>query len=271
MNLSIIINKTINLYKINGLLISFPKSGNTYVRFIIANILIDCNNNEDRINFENIENIVPTYTKRKLSKNELNIFPVIAKSHFLTNKEFFLYKKFFRKEMIYILRNPLDTMKSYYIYRIKVENTRYSNFSTFIRDKNVGIIAWIKNIEKYLLSSSYLIIYEELLNNTQCELEKIIHYLNTKYNLNINLSIIPCVMKNTSKENMYILENNYKEKHKNGKFLVGGKVVENYSFVNLKKNRSLEISDSDIYFIKNKIDGMENLSLKKIILNNYYH
>ena len=270
MNILSITKKVIGFKKINSFLISFPKSGNTYVRFIFANLLTNCYENQDKVNFFNIEKIVPTYVTNEFYKKKYEIYPVIAKAHNLSSKEIFLFTKVMKRKIIYIYRDPINVMKSYYIYTKKVENYNSNDLSSFIRDKSVGINAWIKNIEKHMLQASYLIQYEEMLDNIESELERLILFLNSKFNLNVSSNIIPCVVKKVSKNNMNKLEKEYKRINKNGELLNGTKVIANYDFVNLKTNRTLTISNSDIQYIKSKIEKIKDKSIKEIILNNYF-
>src|SRR5664279_2390146 len=80
----------------DAFIVSFPKSGNTWTRFLIANLL----HPEEPANFGNIDRLVPE--SESLTRNELGRVPRprIMKSH-----EYFDAR--FRK-VIYIVRDPRD-------------------------------------------------------------------------------------------------------------------------------------------------------------------
>jgi len=85
--------------------VSYPKSGNTWLRFIIANLMTRC---EQEISFRNIEQYVPNLHK---STNYINSMPSgrrFIKSHYPSYGNY--------PKMIYIIRDGRDAMVSYYHY-----------------------------------------------------------------------------------------------------------------------------------------------------------
>src|ERR1043166_4069648 len=84
-------------------IVSYPRSGNTWVRFLLANLLAP----NERITFRNIDNYVPSIYKRAAS---LDVFPSprYIKSH---NPCYDLYPK-----TIYVYRDGRDALVSYYYY-----------------------------------------------------------------------------------------------------------------------------------------------------------
>src|SRR2546423_1726111 len=84
-------------------IVSYPRSGNTWVRFLIANLLAP----NETITFRNIENYVPSIYKSAdtLDAREGRRY---IKSH---NPCFELYPK-----LIYVYRDGRDAMVSYYYY-----------------------------------------------------------------------------------------------------------------------------------------------------------
>jgi hypothetical protein len=91
-------------------LVSYPRSGNTWTRFLIGNLL----DQEDPITFANIESRIPEIyffpdkVLRRLPR------PRILKSH-----EYFDHRY---KRVVYIVRDPRDVATSMYHYSIKRRN-----------------------------------------------------------------------------------------------------------------------------------------------------
>jgi len=88
-------------------LVSYPRSGNTWTRFLIANLLF----RDREVSFLNIDYLIPdilNITRRRLAKVPR---PRLIKSH-----EYFdpRYKK-----VIYIVRDPRDVAISYYYFHLK--------------------------------------------------------------------------------------------------------------------------------------------------------
>lgn len=99
-------------------LVSYPKSGNTWLRFLFGNLIY-----EEGVNFTNIISKIPDiYTS---SKQELDSIksPRIIKSH-----EPFL--KCFQK-VIYIYRDPKDVVVSYYFWFKKFNPELDISFDNF--------------------------------------------------------------------------------------------------------------------------------------------
>jgi hypothetical protein len=95
-----------SVYPDDVFLVSYPKSGNTWVRFLIANLI-----SEEPITFLNIEQCIPSVyilPDRELRRVRR---PRVLKSH-----ECFMPR--YRK-VIYIVRDPRDVAVSYYHYNLK--------------------------------------------------------------------------------------------------------------------------------------------------------
>ena len=91
-------------------LVSFPKSGNTWIRFLLANLM----NPDKPVGFANIESVVPDIAVfprgdfRKLAR------PRLIKSHDCFDPRY--------RRVIYIIRDPRDVAVSIYHYAKKVKN-----------------------------------------------------------------------------------------------------------------------------------------------------
>jgi hypothetical protein len=88
-------------------LVSFPRSGNTWTRFLVCNLI----NPDDPVNFAQLESRIPEIyfvTDRKLRSFPR---PRVIKSHECFDPRY--------KRIIYIVRDPRDVFISYYEFQLK--------------------------------------------------------------------------------------------------------------------------------------------------------
>ena len=156
-------------------IVSYPRSGNTWTRFLIANLIYP----EVTITFANIERKIPDVYKNTRRQLLQTPRPRILKSH-----EYFdpRYKK-----VIYIVRDPRDVALSYYHFarkHRKVEDgyplERY--ISRFIAGEVDEYGSWKENVASWLAprqgSESFLLLrYENMLEETGRELLKVGSFL----------------------------------------------------------------------------------------------
>lgn len=156
-------------------IVSYPRSGNTWARFLIANLTYQ----DEAITFANIERKIPDVYKNTRRQLLQTPRPRILKSH-----EYFdpRYKK-----VIYIVRDPRDVAVSYYHYARKYRKVedgypleRY--ISRFIAGEVDEYGSWKENVASWLAtrqgSESFLLLrYEDLLEETGRELVRVESFL----------------------------------------------------------------------------------------------
>ncbi len=91
-------------------LVSFPKSGNTWTRFLIGNLM----NPDKSVGFANIERIVPDISVCPQGDLRQLRRPRVIKSHECFDPRY--------RRVIYIVRDPRDVAVSLYHYAKKVKN-----------------------------------------------------------------------------------------------------------------------------------------------------
>ena len=176
-------------------LVSFPKSGSTWLNFIIANINMLMSGQDRRATFLNIHQYVPDIHDCRFVGKPVLDWPGfnIIKSHSQYNR---LYP-----HVIYIVRNPADVLVSYYKFQVGLGN--YSgSFSNFIRSAN-GIKNWNQHVTGWFLKSPaslpfYLIKYENLKNNPH----EVIKDLYIQLGFELRDEIISDALERSSFENM---------------------------------------------------------------------
>ena len=156
-------------------IVSYPRSGNTWTRFLIANSIYQ----EEPVTFANIEQKIPDVYKNTRRHLQRTPRPRVLKSH-----EYFdpRYKK-----VIYIVRDPRDVAVSYYHFdrkRKKFEDgyplERY--IARFIAGEVDDYGSWKENVASWLAArqgtDSFLLLrYEDMLEETAGELAKVASFL----------------------------------------------------------------------------------------------
>lgn len=156
-------------------LVSFPKSGNTWSRFLLANLL----HPEQTATFANIHLLIPDPTGT--SKRDLDRLPKprIIKSHECFDPRY--------GRVIYIVRDPRDVAVSQYHYHRKLmkigDDSPIETFvARFLAGQTCPHGSWGQNVITWLATSEgspnfLLLRYEDMLADTAQELAKIAAFL----------------------------------------------------------------------------------------------
>ncbi len=223
-------NRTDNIY-----LVSFPKSGNTWVSFLIANTINSYLNLKMEVNFFNIHFFVPEISDYAPPSIEYYPFRKIVKSHNSFTKDY--------RYIFMLIRNPADVMISYFHY-LKNLNQYNKGISSFIRDEKYGIKAWCKHTESWLNESLpsqrlHIFFYEDFRQNPEKELRKMFNLMG----FNIMPKILEEAVEKSDFSNMKKLEQT------TGSYSM--KKYEKFAFVRKGKiTNGEELSSADREFIK---------------------
>jgi len=221
-------------------LVSFPRSGSTWIRFFLANLIVI--NKDIQVDFNSMDYIIPPLHKIYSIKyrNRPKKIPRIMRSHSIYNKKY--------NKVIYLVRDPRDVMISYYNYSKYIQDDKsiksLRNF--IINDKNRGIEAWKKHVNSWKGKVGLLIRYEDLKRNPYPLFKKMCDFIEFPNDLykNINLAINKSSFKNMKNieekfGNPYVLNKKYR-------FVRKGKIGEwQYYF------------DSDLRFKVENVIGSE--------------
>ena len=157
-------------------LVSYPRSGNTWTRFLIGNLLRP----EEPVSFANIESVIP-----EIYFNPDRILRRLPRPRLLKSHESFqpLYKR-----VIYITRDPRDVAVSFYHHNVKAGNLpdgypmdQYvPRFVAGEFDSAFG--SWGDNVQSWLAlrgeNPDFLLLqYERMLQNAEEAVETIAAFL----------------------------------------------------------------------------------------------
>jgi hypothetical protein len=156
-------------------LVSFPKSGNTWTRFLLANLRFP----DEPATWENINRLIPDPTGTAKRDFDRTPRPRIIKSHECFDPRY--------PRVIYIVRDPRDVVLSQYHYHRKIrkieDDSSLEKFVTrFLAGETCPHGSWGQNIATWLYTSEgnprfLLLRYEDLVVDTARELAKIVAFL----------------------------------------------------------------------------------------------
>ena len=156
-------------------LVSYPKSGNTWTRFLVANLLTGCKG----VSFSTMQGIVPdVYLTDDVRLRRMKP-PRVIKSHEPYNPAY--------RNVVLIVRDPRDVAISYYYHlkRTRVINDECSLESylqLFLDGHFDAYGSWGENVGSWIGARSgskgfLLVRYEDLVSDTAKELSRIAHFL----------------------------------------------------------------------------------------------
>jgi hypothetical protein len=156
-------------------IVSYPKSGNTWTRFLVGNLV----HPQTPVDFSNINQIIPD--PEALSRRSLKSLPRprILKSHQYFDPRY--------QKVIYVVRDPRDVALSQYHFHRKrkllQDGSPVEQFVTrFVAGKTSPYGSWGENVGSWMATrhgrADFLLLrYEDMIENTTRELAKVAHFL----------------------------------------------------------------------------------------------
>lgn len=177
-------------------LVSYPRSGNTWLRFLLTNLLLE----GEKVDFVAIERAVPDIYLVREREIEGSRGPRILKSHEYYDPRY--------KKVIYIHRDPRDVAISYYYYRLKVGRIQDGHpmdqfVSSFIEGEIHSWGRWCDHVSGWMNAkgtdlSLLPLSYDDLLTNTAEELGRVCRFIN----LDVTSDAIRLAVAKSSTESM---------------------------------------------------------------------
>jgi estrone sulfotransferase len=154
------------------LLSSFPRSGNTWVRLLLCNLVSLCEWEGRPVDFPALDaTMVELGVNNLLAPCPYSTIPRVIKTHrpYLP--------LFGRNRSIGIARDPRDVMVSFYHFQKYRRRAFTGSFSRFIRHRYFGLDSWFKHYTSWQDHWTLLVRYEDMLEDTTREFGRIVDLL----------------------------------------------------------------------------------------------
>jgi hypothetical protein len=197
-----IAGRTLAIYPDDTFVVSYPRSGNTWTRFLIANLL----HPEEPVTFATIERIVPDSEAQSRRTLRSIPRPRVIKSHQYFHPRF--------RKVIYIVRDPRDVVLSYYDFQRKYRQIQDGYpLSQYVREFLEGGLGlgdwgtWAENVQSWISTREghpgfLLLRYEDMSANTGQELAKLAWFLG----INPNPQLLANAIERSSADRLRELE-----------------------------------------------------------------
>jgi hypothetical protein len=173
-----IAGRTIAVRPGDTFIVSYPRSGNTWTRFLLANLLYP----NKEITFKNIEQLIPD-AEAQSSRYLKNV----PSPRFIKTHQYFDHRY---GKVIYIVRDPRDVVLSYYDFSRKNGHIpdgfsldRYVSDFVGARLSSASWGTWAENVGTWVAARQgqptfLLLRYEDLIAQTEVELARVAQFLN---------------------------------------------------------------------------------------------
>lgn len=201
-------------------LASYPKSGSTWLRFIISNVITEQLKLGKIVDFAVSQELMPAISPLGMAHADPNMLksPRFFRSHSNFTPRF--------PNVIYQLRDGRDVMVSYFFHYIKFKKYSYS-FLDFLKEESV-LNGWKEHVNSWILKNDnrqnlVLVKYEDMIEDTYKAVSEMLGSLGYKYKKEwLNKAI-----QNSSFKNMQKIEEqkglgHVKSVNKNVKFVRKG-------------------------------------------------
>jgi hypothetical protein len=172
-----IADRNLAVYPDDTFVVSYPRSGNTWTRFLIANLLFP----SESVTFKNIERLIPDTSSQSNRALKRTPRPRVIKSHQYFDPRY--------PKVLYIVRDPRDLVLSYYNFQRKYRQIADDYpLAKYVEDFAGGKLisadwgSWGENVASWIYTrqnhSSFLLLrYEDMRGDTEQQLRRIATFL----------------------------------------------------------------------------------------------
>ncbi|MDZ7831110.1 MAG: sulfotransferase domain-containing protein [Desulfobacterales bacterium] len=189
-------------------IVSYPKSGTTWLSFLVANILKD---DLTVLNLKNSINYIPDINKVYLKRKGYLHGSLKTFNQMQSPRIFKVHSPYdpLLKKVIYVLRDPRDVMISYWHYQRMCNKNFFLDLKSFIELDDIWPCRWDSHVAGWLNAPNktniLFVYYESLKQNPEYCLKKVLDFIGITYgNKQISTAI-----KSSSFKSMQTLEDRY--------------------------------------------------------------
>lgn len=156
-------------------LVSYPKSGNTWLRFLLGNLLW----RDQEVTFETIESLVPDIYRRSNRELLVQPRPRVLKSHEPLDSRY--------PKVVYVVRDPRSVVVSYARYKARMgvlpDDASYDRAARRVFENGEPVGTWQDHVEGWRAWSTdhpdrcLFIRYEDLLRRGLAELGRLAEFV----------------------------------------------------------------------------------------------
>ncbi len=203
-----------NLMHDDIFIVEFPKSGITWLSYILGNIELQLMGKDDFVTFYNHHKYVIDVHQTRNSEVNRIMSRTFIKSHSVYNPYYYF--------VLYLIRNPFDVMVSYY--NFMYDHGYHKSFENFVKDERYGIEKWKEHISSWFYQKTdaqrmHFIKYENLIKDPAFEITCIYQNLGLK----LDKDILNKALDLSNIEHMSLSEKHYRENNPNYKMSFVGK------------------------------------------------
>lgn len=153
-------------------LASYPRAGNTWVRFLLCNLISLCELDGRHVDFHLLDATMPALGYSNLFEPwNFQTIPRFIKTHQPYRR--FLFR--LPEQALYILRDPRDVMISYYHFLRNHKMRRFEGtFREFIHHPDYGLQACVTHYLTWQPHVDYVVRYEALQEDTVSEFQAVL-------------------------------------------------------------------------------------------------
>lgn len=187
-------------------LVEYPKSGITYLSFLLGNVELILAESPERMTFCNQHRYIADVHQLRGADIRRQTRRTFIKSHSGFNDRYYF--------VVYLLRNPLDVMVSYY--NFMRDHGYRGEFGAFVKDRRFGIENWKEHLNGWWYrrvdaQRMHFLRYEDLLEDPSGQLKAL--YLN--FGVEVPAEVLKASIKLAGMENMRASEEHYRRYNPN--------------------------------------------------------
>ncbi|MCF7807268.1 MAG: sulfotransferase domain-containing protein [Candidatus Marinimicrobia bacterium] len=219
------------------LLASYPKSGNTWIRFIFYNLLKEKYEFPNLATFNSVNDHMHEYGQGKITR--------INGVHLIKTHKAYTPLLFYPLRSLLIIRNPLDCIPSFYKYQLGNEVLPEKvTFGEFLRDEKRGMKKWLSHYNSWKDRATLCYRYEDIVHDPSQAIMKICQ----QFDLGFSVAEIEQAAEMSSKESMSRVEERYGRKNRKA----------DYKFVSDDRNNHYRdlYSQEDLQYLESFMAGL---------------